>query len=230
LNVNHINDMKIRHYTENFLVEHFGENADQIRVIYAPPFLVIHLNGFLLPSERIFVEQGQIDKVLETRDILIQSVKLTLLEEIQQYTDNKLLDLYADWNLHQQTGLLIITMETGASDCPLPPTVNEEALYEIVLMNSMRSQRKPDEINFYWLSDQVLLIERIGILVDIEKQLLKNGLNEELRLAKLPMERRILSLFNLESHLNRQVVDLFVDWDFSQDRSYMVFILAEERI
>ena len=228
MNVNHINDMKIRHYTEKFLVDHFGEKANQIRVTYAPPFLLIHLNGFLLPTERIFVEKGQLEKVIETRDILIQSVKPTLLEEIQQFTDIKLVDLYADWNLHQQTGLLIGKMEKGESDYPLPQSVNQEALYEIVLMNSMRSQRKPDEINFYWLSDQVLLVERIGILVDIEKQLLKNGLNEELRLAKLPMERRILTLFNLEGHLNRQVEDLFVDWDFPQDRSYMVFILTEE--
>lgn len=228
LDTNHINAMKIRHYTEQFLLDHFGEKADRIQVTYTPPFLIIHLKGFLLPSEKIFLERGQTEKVLETRDILIQSVKPTLLEEIQQFTEIPLVDLYADWNLHRQTGLLIIKMETGQASYPLPETVNEEALHEIVLMNSMRSQRKPDEINFYWLSHQVLLVERIGILVDIEEQLLKNGLQEELRLAKLPLERRILSLFNLEAHLNRQIEDLFVDWDFSQDRSYMVFILAAQ--
>lgn len=127
--------------------------------------------------------------------------------------------------------MLIATMEKDSlqGEFPWPKKVDEDILREIILLNSMRTQKIPDQTNFYWLSEQVLLIERIGILIDIEKKLVENGVKEELRLAKRPLELRIIQLFNLESVLNGQVLDLFVDWDFQQDVSYMVLLLEERR-
>jgi uncharacterized protein YbcI len=221
---------QIAHYTENFLEEHFGKKPDQVTVTLRPPFLLIHLAGFLLPTEELFVQNGREKNVLETRDILIESVKADLLKEFQEYADQKLTDLYADWNLSKRSGLLIVTMEKENSqdEFPWPAGVDKETLTEIILLNSIRTQKKPDQTNFYWLSDQILVVERIGVLVEVEKQLLRNGIIEELRLAKRPMERRIIELFNLESILKSRLKDLFVDWNFHRDASYMVLLLEKQ--
>lgn len=221
----------ISQYIEKFLEEHLGEKPEQVTVIYRHPFLLIHLTGFILPSEKMFVEKGLWNKVLEVRDLLMDSVKEDLLNGLQEYSDGKLTNLYADWNLSKRSGMLIATMEKDSlqGEFPWPKKVDEDILREIILLNSMRTQKIPDQTNFYWLSEQVLLIERIGILIDIEKKLVENGVKEELRLAKRPLELRIIQLFNLESVLNGQVLDLFVDWDFQQDVSYMVLLLEERR-
>ncbi|WP_223632613.1 Na-translocating system protein MpsC family protein [Planococcus sp. 4-30] len=221
----------ISHYIEKFLEEHFGEKPEQVIVTLRPPFLLIHLNGFILPSEKMFVEKGQWNKVLEIRDLLIDSVKADLLTGLQAYSKGKLTNLYADWNLSKRSGMLIATMEKDSlhEEFPWPKRVDEDTLREIILLNSMSTQRIPDQTNFYWLSDQILLIERIGILIDIEKKLVENGITEELRLAKRPLELRITQLFNLESILNGQVLDLFVDWDFQREVSYLVLLLEERK-
>lgn len=217
-------------YTESFLKEHFGDKPDQIQVIYRPPFLLIYLTGFLLPTEEISLKSGKWNTVLATRDILIQSVKDDFLKGLQKYSGHQLTNLYTDWNLSKRSGLMMITMEkeNTVNGFQSPAEVDHETLEEIILLNSMRTQKKPDQTNLYWLNDQTLLVERLGVLVDIEKELIKNGVTEEMRLAKRPMEYRIIELFNLESVLKSSVQDLFVDWDFQQDVSYMVLFLDKK--
>lgn len=221
----------ISRFTEDFFEENFGEKPDEVTVTFRSPFLLIHLSGFLLAAEKMFVDRREWNRVLETRDLLMQSVKDELMAGFQEHTGQEFIDLYADWNLPGKSGILIATLEkeNTADDFPWPEAVDQEILREIILLNSMRTQKKPDQTNFYWLSDQILLIERFGILVDIEKQLVQNGVTEELRLAKRPMEHRITQLFNLESLLKGQVKELFVDWDFQKDSSYIVFLLEKQQ-
>ena len=80
-------------------------------------------------------------------------------------------------------------------------------------------------IESYWLNNTTVLIERLGIMVDIEKELIKNGATEELRLAKRPLEHRIMEFFKLEPVLKQEISELFVDWHFEEDKSYLVFLL-----
>ncbi|MFD1032502.1 Na-translocating system protein MpsC family protein [Metaplanococcus flavidus] len=217
-------------FAEKFLEEHFGETPDKTTVTFRPPFLLIHLSGFLMPSEEIFVEKGNLDNVLKTRDIIIDSEKDQFLKGLQEHTGQNFRDLYADWNLTKRSGVFIAVMENvhPTDVFHWPQGVQEDTLREIIILNSIRTQKKPDQTNFYWLDEHILLVERIGILIDIEKQLLKNGLAEELRLAKRPMEQRIIELFNLESILNSTVQELFVDWNFQQDLSYMLLLLKKQ--
>ncbi len=86
----------------------------------------------------------------------------------------------------------------------------------------------PDRINYFWLEDELLVIERHGILIDIEKKLIENGIREELRLAKRPLEHRIIKLFNLETYLQRTIRNLYVDWDFEADKGYMVLMMKKD--
>ncbi|WP_186763944.1 Na-translocating system protein MpsC family protein [Planomicrobium sp. CPCC 101079] len=219
----------VSQYAEHFLEEHFGEKPDKLTVILHPPFLLIHLTGFLLPAEKMLVQRQDWNRVLETRDLMICSLKADLLTGLQERIGQPLTDLYVDWNLEKKSGLMIATMEKDEDldEWPWPEAVDQETLKEIILLNSIRTQKKPDQTNFYWLNDQVLLIERIGILVEVEKNLVQNGIIEELRLAKRPLEHRITKLFNLESLLNGRVQDLFVDWNFHMDFSYMVLMLEK---
>lgn len=217
----------IAKYTELFWEMHFGEKPQQITVTFRPPFLLIHLSGFLLPAERLFLSQGRENKVLETRDLLIDSLKPDLLIGLQEHSAWELQNLYADWDLANESGLLIATMDKreDLEEFPWPESVDEETLQEIIMLNSMRTQKKPDETRIYWLNDHLLLVERVGIMVEIEKQLIKNGIIEELRLAKRPLEHQIVKLFNLEETLKSRVRELYVDWNFKEDFSYMVLLL-----
>ncbi|MGD7044753.1 Na-translocating system protein MpsC family protein [Jeotgalibacillus proteolyticus] len=216
-------------FIEEFVEKHFGQKPNVSMVFTHPYITLIHLQNFLLPSENILVQQGNEKRVLETRDFMIYSLKSEFLESIGSMTDRQYSELYADWNLETGTGMLLAISDSGQKNESLtwPDDVDEDTVRQIFMINSIHTEKKPDSIQYFWLNDRYLLIERSGIMVDIEKELIKIGNEEQLRLAKRPMEYRILKLFNLNEALNKTVTELFVDWDFHKDKGYHVLILDE---
>lgn len=65
----------------------------------------------------------------------------------------------------------------------------------------------------YW----AILIRRSGILVRIEKELIKNGFVEELKLAKRLLEHVLLKEVRLEHALKRTISEIFLEWEFEED-------------
>lgn len=76
------------------------------------------------------------------------------------------------------------------------------------------------------INDRTILVIRNGILVRIEKELIRLGLEGNLKLAKRNLEKSYLHNINhFQRILNTKIVDVFVDWDFQLDKSIFVFIL-----
>ncbi|MGK7376765.1 hypothetical protein ACSFXN_02915 [Planococcus sp. 1R117A] len=48
---------------------------------------------------------------------------------------------------------------------------------------------------------------------------------EQLKLAKRPLEYRLVEESELRKILKREVLETFVDWNFNGDKGYMVLIL-----
>ncbi|KIL51134.1 Na-translocating system protein MpsC family protein [Jeotgalibacillus campisalis] len=224
-----LSQSSISFFIDEFFEKHFGEKPGKLSVISHSQSIVIHLEDFLLASEKILFKQGNSKQVLETRDFMIFTLKSEILQELEKITDLHFSELYADWNLEKGSGMLLAVTDSSqkADPLPWPSDVDEETVREIFLINSIYTEKKPDSIHYYWLNDQYLLIERSGILVDIEKELIKNGSEEQLRLAKRPMEHRIFKLFNIVGSLNRAVIELFADWDFHKDKGYHVLVLKQ---
>lgn len=220
----------IASFATRFLEEHFGESPGSLHVYNKPPFTLIHLQGFLMPTEKLLLQKNNPSHVLETRDILMQSIKTDFTGELEKITGKETVKFYADWNLEKETGMLLAIsgQEAAAADFEWPPEVDSESVKEIIKLNSQRTQKLPDQINYFWLTDTLLVIERHGIMIDIEKQLIANGITEELRLAKRPLEHQIIKLFNIQASLKRGITDLFVDWDFEADIGYMIFLMEKD--
>ncbi|WP_033541258.1 Na-translocating system protein MpsC family protein [Planococcus sp. CAU13] len=221
---------QISAYAADFLKEHFNEAPSETVVFFKAPFLLIHFKGFLLAPERLLVGQGESTRVLESRDLLLNALKEDFLEGLQPVVKMQLNDLFFDWNLEKQTGLLLAVAENEIAEDNFPPPgeIDAAPIKEIIQMNSALSQKKPERTELFWLGPSILLVKRKGILVDIEKELLKNGAAEELRLAKRPLEYRLTKLFNLDSFLPVPVEEIFVDWNFGRDMSYMVLLLERQ--
>ncbi|WP_281864243.1 Na-translocating system protein MpsC family protein [Planomicrobium okeanokoites] len=218
---------QISSYISKFLKDHFGENPEEMEVQFHPPYLLIHLNGFLLPPEKMLLDRQENKRVLESRDLMMNSLKNDFLEGLGSVSDFKGKELFFDWNLEKQSALLlVIAGNTDAeSDYSALQGVLEGPIKDIIEMNSSLTQKKPEKTELFWLNSDILLIKRTGILVEIEKQLIKNGAADELKLAKRPLEYRITKFFNLDHFLPSPVEEIFVDWDFHQEYSYMVLIL-----
>ncbi|WP_033541153.1 Na-translocating system protein MpsC family protein [Planococcus sp. CAU13] len=227
MTINQSIQKNVEDYISSFLSDQFGSNPQSVIAVFRAPFLVIHLLDFHNPSEQLLLKRNETKRVAETRDILLGGVKPELLQGLAAITGSNVQELYADWNLEKGSGMFIAVLDAEADQAILesPPEVDTSALKEKVISISKITEKEPDFIAFYWLNDDTVLVERKGIMVEIEKELIKNGVIEELRLAKRVVEHRIMEFVELEPILNQGINELFVDWNFEEDKAYMVFRL-----
>ncbi|MDM5326618.1 Na-translocating system protein MpsC family protein [Neobacillus sp. CF12] len=214
-------------YISKILRDHFGKGPESVYVSLGKTFIIFYIRNFLSPTEKVLMNQKQEETVQQTRDLVMH----TLIPEIKAYikivTGMEIREFYYDWGLHNKSAMFtgICTDSTGI-DIPIEEEFigKAELINEIINLSS-ESEKKPDEIYACQLNHRSFLVIRNGILVRIEKQLIRQGMREQLKLAKRTLEKSLLHNNNhFERILDTKVIDIFVDWDFDLDKSVIVLV------
>ncbi|MDN7245038.1 hypothetical protein QWY16_16795 [Planococcus shenhongbingii] len=102
-------------------------------------------------------------------------------------------EIYADWHPENQSGLILAILHEDADcqDFKWPAEIDHEAFDKEVREISIKGQMEPEKTESYWLNNRTIVVERAGIFVQIEKELIKSGFMEQLKLAKRPLEYRL---------------------------------------
>ncbi|AQQ54829.1 DUF2294 domain-containing protein [Planococcus lenghuensis] len=221
---------EVGNYISGLLREHFGKGPTSAYVIIKPPFFFVHLRGFLAPTERILLNQKETKRILEIRDLLMDELKSRVKIDLWKQAGLDVLDIYSDWNLENKTGVVlgILDEETAEETLAWPGGISRELVLKEMNKASAVVEKTPGETAIYWMNDRIVLIVREDILVPIEKELIRLGHGEILKSAKRPLERSSVFTGRLKTALDRQISEVFVDWDFEGDISYMVLILDGE--
>lgn len=218
-------------YISTLLRDHFGKGPTSVFVTVKPPFISIHLRGFLAPTERILLKQQEHRRVLETRDLLMNQLAADIKLDLWKIGKLEVEEVYADWNLDDQTGMILAIMadKSGAKEIAWDSAIQIESIREEVNEASRKAQKTPESTELYWLNNRTLLIERSGIFVEIEKELIYGGFVEELKLVKRPLERRLLLQTRIEAILKQPILEVFLDWNFITDKGYIVLLLENPK-
>ncbi|MDD9269104.1 Na-translocating system protein MpsC family protein [Paenibacillus sp. GCM10023248] len=210
------------------LREAFGKGPQSIFVSINRPFVVIYLRNFLSPTEKVLLQQDQIAAIQHTRDLLVKS----LIPEFKAYllviAGMNIQEFYYDWGLHNHSGIMVGIEADEGKEHPelLEGYTGKEELHQEIDSLSHQVEKRPEELYSCKLNDRTLVVIRNGILISIEKELIRIGHEESLRLAKRSLEKSYLhNNGHFEPILHTRVIDVFVDWDFHLDKSVIVFIL-----
>lgn len=214
-------------YISTLLRDHFGKGPTSVFVTVKPPFISIHLRGFLAPTERILLKQQEHRRILETRDLLMNQLAADIKLDLLKIGQLEVEEVYADWNLDDHTGMILAVMadRSSAGNFGWNSEVEVESIRKEVEEASRKAQKTPESTELYWLNNRTLLIERSGIFVEIEKELIRGGFIEELKLVKRPLERRLLLQTRIEAILKQPILEVFLDWNFITDKGYIVLLL-----
>lgn len=219
--------LELASYIGRTLRENFGKGPESVFVSYNQSILTVYLRNFLTPSENVLLAQDQEAIVQSTRDMLMQ----TLIPEFKAYikilTGMEIKEFYYDWGLHNKSGVFIGISTSAPGKIINDSYEGKEQLHKEIKRISSQAQKEPEEVESYLLNQRTLVVLRKGILVSIERELIRLGSSETLRIAKRNLEKRLLHNSNhFESILNTKVNDIFVDWDFGLDKSAIVLILS----
>ena len=84
-------------------------------------------------------------------------------------------------------------------------------------------QKTPTDIESYWVDSSTLVIIRKGLLISLEKRIIKKGFNNALRVSKRELELdRFVEGLSVHEILGKPMDQAFLDWDFDKDISLMV--------
>jgi uncharacterized protein YbcI len=215
-------------YISKILRDNFGRGPESVYVSIGYTFITFYIRNFLSPTEKVLMKQKHEENVQQTRDMVMQ----TLIPEIKAYikivTGMEICEFYYDWGLHNKSGMFtgICSDSTSIATPVIEDFTGKEEVSKEIINLSREAEKAPEEIYSCQLNQRTMLVIRNGILVSIEKQLLRQGLMEELKLAKRTLEKGLLHNNNhFETILNAKVIDIFVDWDFDLDKSVIVFIM-----
>lgn len=191
----------------------------------------MYLPGFLLPTEKLLLNRNESSRVLKTRDLMMAGLKKELMAGLVKLTDLNIDEFYTYWNLDHETALSleVVSQEERAAAPKWPEDAIQKALLKKVIQASRKTQKEPNRTHVYWLDGSAVLIERSGILTEIEKELIQNGAIEELRLAKRPLEHWVMNSAELSSLLKQDIRKLFVDWNFESDKADLVLVLEKKK-
>ncbi|WP_093215827.1 DUF2294 domain-containing protein [Sediminibacillus albus] len=224
-------EAEIASYTGKLFRDNFGKGPSSLFVSVVKPFITIHLRDFLAPMERVLVNQKNDLKVQETRDLLMQELLPDIKATIRTTAQVDIQNIYYDWSLTNKTGIIIAEMseeEQNITEDYLSYPARDKVHEEIVRF-SEKAQKAPSSLFSLMLNPRTLMIVRKGILVRIEKELIKAGFEEQLKLSKRRLEKSLLNIDLLESLLGVQIEDVFADWDFDLDKGYIALILKPEK-
>jgi uncharacterized protein YbcI len=213
-------------YTSKLLRQKFGRGPQSCQAILNQKHLVLSIRGFISPMEEVLLNQGQTGYVDLARTTIIKSVLQELKGVIQVTFQADVDGFYHDWNFPNNSGLLIFVLDNPIYEIREQIQLNIEEFEAEIARLSALVQKVPDRIHIYPISNQILLVERVGILIPIEKALIKKGYGEELRITKDELEKKYFHRDGkFEQLFNRKVVDIFIDWNLKEDKSLMGFIL-----
>ncbi|WP_332691687.1 Na-translocating system protein MpsC family protein [Halalkalibacter lacteus] len=221
---------KLKHissYTSKLLRKKFGRGPEACLATLSKNFLLLHIRGFVSPMEEVLLLQGKYQDVDNARTLIIANVLEELKGVVQVSFDVEVTEFYHDWNFPNNTGAIILIL---SEECHHTLPVAQSAFIpefeaEIARISEL-VQKVPDEIVTIILSEKVMIVKRDGLLIPIEKALVKKGFEKELIITKDELEKEYFHRFGkFDDILSRKVKDIFIDWDLKEDKSLMVFIL-----
>ena len=218
----------VSRFSSTILRSHFGKGPKSVYVNIVHPFICIQIRDFLSPMEKILLSKNEKIKVLELRDLLMDEIQEEFKRSFWKEANFDVKELYADWNLERKSGMILAVLKEGdINKEPWPEEVDEKALLDEIIKVSEIGQKVPGSTEVFWLSDRTLLIRRIEIFTLLEKELIKQGFAETLKLAKRPLEYKLFKQSELEEILKRSINEVFFDWNFNEDKGYAVIALQK---
>lgn len=222
---------EISSYISTLLRTNFGKGPTSVYVSVNRPYITVHFRGFMAPMEAILMKQNESKRILETRDLMMNNLRHEIKLQFLKIADLDVKDIYADWDLENKTGMIIAILdEKPSAKFEWPDSVNQKVFEEKIDLASLKAEKIPEKTESFWLNDRTILVKRSGILVRIEKELIRNGFIEELKVTKRPLERQVMREVQMESVLKRTVSEIFVDWNFDEDISYIAFMLEPKSL
>jgi uncharacterized protein YbcI len=202
----------------------FGKGPETCYVVFKENRLFIYISNFMTSAEEVLVENDQVILANKFRTAVIDLICKEFLPEASKVIQLSFQTFYHDWNYGTNKGIIIIEPKYIRSEELNDVFFSEKDLFKLMEQVCGKVHKVPEEYKIVKWNQNVCIVECKGVLLSMDRYLYQQGLTDILVQHSREMKSYYLNRKDqFENVFNRVIVDLFITWDYEQDKNFIVF-------
>ncbi|PGT82268.1 MULTISPECIES: Na-translocating system protein MpsC family protein [Bacillaceae] len=209
------------------LKQRFGKGPETCYVTLHSNRLVIFIKKYITPAEAVLLKNNNVSLLQKFRSAVMEEVFTEFGKEAHDCLGISFDSYYDDWNFKRNTGIMILE-NSGSKEwleTTVPPTIREN-LFNGIISVSEEIYKVPSRVEIIRMNQNMYAVECREPLIQIEKVLYRKGHIELLQERSNDIKNSFIKQKEVfESIFTTVVEDIFMIWDYKNDRSYIFFYL-----
>jgi uncharacterized protein YbcI len=207
----------------------FGADPKDVHVILDERCLIIRLENFLGKIMENLITTKDNDALRSTSELIMDYLLPDFLKEFKQISDLEFDSLYYDWDDDNLSGLIIGLIKDNHYQQHEDYYPGKDKVHFQISKLTYEVEKVPDSTHSFWADANTLVIVREGLLIEIEKYLVKLDGENALRKAKRALEKpRIIENAKIPIIVKRMPIGVYLDWMFEMDKSVLIYVFEEK--
>jgi uncharacterized protein YbcI len=206
----------------------FGKGPETCFTMSNGNRLYIYMRNFITPAEEVLLENNELNLAHHFRSTVINSVIKEFIPDVTKVFGGKIDHFYYDWNYHSNTGIVLL------ENVPSPDDVKVDAVFENTLFNLIevvgtRYHKGPASLKIVKFTQNICAIETKEVLLQLESLVYEQGkLDLLLHQAREIKSGYLKNKKVFEDLFNRIIEDIFIVWDYENNRNFFIFVFYKE--
>jgi uncharacterized protein YbcI len=206
------------------LKRRFGKGPETCTVILKGDRYYVYMRNFITPAEEVLIKQDKLELAINFRSSIINAVTEEYLPEVSKVLGISFDYFFHDWNYDKNTGILLL--DNSQSDHKESIDYSFESnLFALIVNVGSSYYKKPESLKVVKFTQNICAIESKEVLLPLERLVYEKG-NVELLLHQAWEIKKGYwrNKGQFEDLFNRLIEDMFMMWDYKNNRNYLVFI------
>lgn len=208
------------------LKRRFGKGPETCHVILKGNRFYVYMRNFITPAEEVMMNNDQMELALHFRTAVINSVIEEFIPELEDVLGISFDYFYHDWNYDKNTGILLFDHDQNNEEKVVIRYQSE--LFHLIENVGSHYHKKPSSIKIVKFTQNICAIESKEVILPLERLVYKKGNVDllyhhacEIKDGYWKNKEKFENLFN------RLIEDIFIMWDYKNNKHYLVFIFSK---
>ncbi|WP_249900223.1 Na-translocating system protein MpsC family protein [Paenibacillus sp. PK3_47] len=221
--------LKIESVIKEIFAASFGDKPEDVHVILENRCLIIRLERFMGKIMENLVVTKDNDALRSTSELIMDYLLPDFMKELKTFSDIEFDSFYYDWDDNNLSGVIVGLIKDNNYRLNEDYYPGKDEVHFQISKITYEVEKVPDSTFSFWADNNTLVVVREGLLIEIEKYLVKLDGEGALRKAKRALEKtRIIEEGNIPIILGRRLVGIYLDWMFEMDKSVIVYVFEEK--
>ncbi|WP_078433318.1 Na-translocating system protein MpsC family protein [Metabacillus halosaccharovorans] len=209
------------------LKRRFGKGPEMCFVTLHSNRIFAFIRKYITPAEDVLLKNDNVNLVYKFRSAVMKDVIDEFIWEVKDSLGMSFDSYFEDWNFNRNTGMLILENSQSRNwiNTDIHPALKEKLFEGISVVNN-EIYKAPTSMEIIKINQNMYALECRDTLIQMEKILYNKGYFGLLQERSNDIKNSyFLHKKKFEFIFETKVEDIFLFWDYKNDRSYMIFYL-----